>query len=123
MLRGPQPALYSIRIYTDILGRQPVESSPNFVMFALGSGVMLGLWARHDVQPSVGAPAGAAELAIVLANREAVEIAHAEWSARGRVIVQEPTLMDFGYTFTALDPDCHRLRVFAPAARDRDSRR
>jgi hypothetical protein len=24
--------------------------------------------------------------------------------------------MDFGYTFVALDPDKHRLRVFAPGA-------
>jgi hypothetical protein len=27
-----------------------------------------------------------------------------------------PTKMDFGTTFVALDPDGHRLRVFAPAA-------
>jgi hypothetical protein len=25
--------------------------------------------------------------------------------------------MDFGYTFVALDPDGHRLRVYAPAER------
>jgi predicted enzyme related to lactoylglutathione lyase len=30
-------------------------------------------------------------------------------------IVQPPTRMEFGYTCTALDPDGHRLRVFAPA--------
>jgi len=24
--------------------------------------------------------------------------------------------MDFGFTFVALDPDGHRLRVFAPSA-------
>ena len=27
-----------------------------------------------------------------------------------------PTAMDFGFTFVALDPDGHRLRVFAPGA-------
>jgi len=26
---------------------------------------------------------------------------------------QEPTDMDFGFTFTMADPDGHRLRVFA----------
>jgi hypothetical protein len=28
--------------------------------------------------------------------------------------VQSPIAMDFGFTFTAVDPDGHRLRVFAP---------
>jgi predicted enzyme related to lactoylglutathione lyase len=31
-------------------------------------------------------------------------------------VAQPPTRMDFGFTFLALDPDGHRLRVFAPAA-------
>jgi hypothetical protein len=30
-------------------------------------------------------------------------------------IIQEPTDMDFGRTFVGLDPDGHRVRVFAPA--------
>jgi hypothetical protein len=33
----------------------------------------------------------------------------------GLRIIQEPVKMDFGFTFTAADPDGHRLRVFAPA--------
>lgn len=36
---------------------------------------------------------------------------------RGLPMLQTPTTMDFGYTFTATDPDGHRLRVFSPAAR------
>ena len=38
------------------------------------------------------------------------------WAKLGLKILQEPTKMDFGYTFTAADPDGHRLRVFAAAA-------
>lgn len=34
---------------------------------------------------------------------------------RGLSIAQAPVAMDFGMTFVALDPDGHRLRVFAPA--------
>jgi predicted enzyme related to lactoylglutathione lyase len=45
----------------------------------------------------------------------AVEATHADWSKRGLTIAQPPTRMDFGHTFVALDPDGHRLRVFAPA--------
>src|SRR5262245_42171395 len=34
----------SARFYADVIGKPPVESSPTFAMFALESGVMLGLW-------------------------------------------------------------------------------
>jgi len=106
----------SAAFYADLLGKQPVESSPTFAMFALASGVMLGLWSRETVEPAVTSAAGSGELAIAVADRDAVETTHADWSARGLKIAQEPTDMDFGHTFVALDPDGHRLRVFAPSA-------
>jgi predicted lactoylglutathione lyase len=85
-------------------------------MFALASGMMLGLWARHTVEPATNITGGGAELAFTVSNNAEVETLHADWSQRGLVIAQKPVSMDFGYTFTALDPDSHRLRVFAPAA-------
>jgi len=106
----------SAAFYADLLGKQPVEASPTFAMFAMESGVMLGLWARHTVQPVVTAPAGGSEIAFTVADAEAVNAAHADWSKRGLTIAQKPTAMDFGHTFVALDPDGNRLRVFAPAA-------
>ena len=106
----------SAAFYADLLGKQPVESSPTFAMFALASGVMLGLWSRASVEPAVTSAAGSGELAIAVANRDAVETTHADWTRRGLEIAQEPTDMDFGFTFLALDPDGHRLRVFAPSA-------
>ena len=106
----------SAAFYADLLGKQPVESSPTFAMFALASGVMLGLWSRETVEPAVTSAAGSGELAIAVADRDAVESTHADWSRRGLKIAQEPTDMDFGRTFVALDPDGHRLRVFAPSA-------
>ena len=105
----------SAAFYADLLGRAPVESSPTFAMFAMTSGVMLGLWSRHTVEPSA-TPVGGAEIAFSLPDADAVTGMHADWSARGLKIAQPPTRMDFGYTFVALDPDGHRLRVFAPAA-------
>ena len=105
----------SAAFYTDLLGKQPVESSTTFAMFALSSGVMLGLWSRKTVQPAATSAAGGGELAIAVADRDAVETAHADWSKRGLKIAQVPTDMDFGRTFVALDPDGHRLRVFAPS--------
>ena len=36
-----------------------------------------------------------------------------DWAKRGLEIIQRPTEMEFGLTFVALDPDGHRLRVYA----------
>lgn len=47
---------------------------------------------------------------------EAVDAVWANWRQRGIAILQEPTDLDFGRTFTARDPDGHRLRVFHPFA-------
>lgn len=106
----------SAAFYADVLGRAPVEASPTFVMFALSTGVMLGLWLRDNVVPAADAAPGGAELAITVPNADAVRATHADWSRRKLPIAQTPTAMDFGLTFVALDPDGHRLRVFAPAA-------
>jgi catechol 2,3-dioxygenase-like lactoylglutathione lyase family enzyme len=102
--------------YADLLGRPAAQSSPTFVMFALESGVRLGLWGRGGVAPPANAPGGA-ELAFAVGGAAALDARCVEWRAKGLRIAQAPTDMDFGRTFVALDPDGHRLRVFAPAER------
>ena len=101
----------SAAFYADLLGREPVEASATFAMFALPSGIGLGLWSRHTVTPLAAASGGGTELAFTVEDVDAV---HANWNARGLPIAQAPTDMDFGRSFVALDPDGHRLRVFAP---------
>jgi catechol 2,3-dioxygenase-like lactoylglutathione lyase family enzyme len=101
--------------YAKLLGCKPVELSPTFALFALRSGLKLGLWARHTVEPAAAASGGGAELAFTVANAAAVDRTHADWQRQGLAILQEPTGMDFGRTFVALDPDQHRLRVFTPS--------
>jgi len=109
-------AVASADFYTALLSRPPVEKSPTFAMFALESGLMLGLWTRRGVEPAVAAPGSGGELAFSRADDEAVRMLYREWERRGLAMAQAPTRMDFGYTFVALDPDGHRLRVFAPLA-------
>lgn len=105
----------SAQLYAQLLGEPAIESSPTFAMFALGSGAMLGLWRRDTVQPPVVATPGASELALaVTGGRDAVDALHARWQAFGCTVLQTPTAMDFGYTFTVQDHDGHRVRVFAP---------
>ena len=105
----------SADFYAGLLGQPAAETSPIFALFALSSGLMLGLWSRHTVQPAATTSGGGAEIGLTVDSAGAVDAAHAEWSARGLKILQPPTDMDFGRTFVALDPDGHRLRVFSPA--------
>ena len=106
--------LESGRFYGALLDAKPVESSETFVLFALSSGLMLGLWSRATVTPPPTAAAGGAEVGIRVGTADAVDATFAAWKGQGVAIVQQPADLDFGRTFTALDPDGHRLRVFAP---------
>lgn len=67
------------------------------------------------MQPPVSTQAGAAELAMVVANPEAVQQMHDAWRALGVQIVQAPVTLEFGHTFVGVDPDGHRLRVYSRA--------
>ncbi|MBH1804683.1 VOC family protein [Stenotrophomonas maltophilia] len=105
----------SATFYSGILGKPPVEQSPGFALFLLGDGAALGLWQRDDVQPAVSAQAGAAELAMLVANPETVQQTHDAWRALGVQILQAPVTLEFGHTFVGVDPDGHRLRVYSRA--------
>lgn len=107
----------SATFYQTLLDIAPVEQSPTFALFVLPSGWKLGLWSRHTVEPaaSAGALGGHGELGLAVADGEAVDRLYRRWQELGLAILQPPTAMDFGYTFTAADPDGHRLRVFALA--------
>ncbi len=104
----------SARFFAGLLGQSPLETSPTFAMFALGEGAMLGLWKRDTVAPPACGLPGSCELAFAVQGHEAVNDRHSRWRALGCAVLQHPTQMDFGYTFTVQDPDGHRVRVFAP---------
>lgn len=105
----------SARFYAGLLGCEPVEASPTFVLFALETGLMLGLWSRHTVEPKPQAAGGGAELGFKVPDDAAVDATHADWVGRGVPMLMPPTVLDFGRSFVALDPDGHRLRVYALA--------
>jgi catechol 2,3-dioxygenase-like lactoylglutathione lyase family enzyme len=105
--------LASARFYAGLLGDEPIDTSPTFAMFQLESGQLIGLWARHAVEPAAGAAVGGGEVGFMVDDEATVEATHSAWAGRGVTILQEPTTMDFGRTFTAQDPDGHRLRVFS----------
>lgn len=106
----------SSRFYADLLAAEPVEASPTFVLFACDSGLKLGLWSRHTVRPAPGAEPGAGELGFRVVDKAAVDAAHVAWQAKGVKMLAPPIEQEFGRSFVALDPDGHRLRVYALAA-------
>lgn len=105
----------SAAFWCDLLGRETIEISDTFAMLPLGGGLTLGLWRVGGVQPAASILGGGGEIAVAVASDAAVDATHADWAARGLTIAQAPTAMDFGRTFTALDPDGHRIRVFHPS--------
>lgn len=106
----------SANFYNDLLGQAPVESSPNFALFAFDSGLRLGLWSKTQALPAPTGAAGSTEIGFALSSDQAVSALFDQWSAKRLAILQTPTKMDFGFTFVVADPDGHRVRVFAPAA-------
>ncbi|MBU6519876.1 drug:proton antiporter [Pantoea sp. B270] len=100
--------------YAALFDIKPAELSPTFAMFVFESGFKLGIWSQYTVEPALSLPASAARSEIVFktARKDDVDFLYHEWGVlREITIIQSPVRMDFGYTFTALDPDGHRLRV------------
>ncbi len=110
----------STDFYTGLFDCVPVEATEHFALFALNPAFRFGVWSRSDVQPKVSGTqlSGGGEIAIPVADAAQVDALYADWSARQIALAQAPVMMDFGYTFTVLDPDGHRLRVYAPAMRN-----
>jgi predicted enzyme related to lactoylglutathione lyase len=106
----------SAAFYQQLLGRAPVECSPTFAMFKMEAGVILGLWSRHTVAPATQVGGGGHEVCFAAQGKPAVDALFKDWGGRGLTVAQAPVEMDFGYTFVMLDPDQHRLRVFASNA-------
>lgn len=113
LLYVADPAL-SAAFYERFLGRPPIESSRTFCMFPLNPSTMLGLWIRDEITPPATAAGGGAELAVTVDSAATVDAQHVAWRDMGIPIAQAPLDLDFGRSFVALDPDGHRIRVFAP---------
>ena len=103
----------STAFYSQLLGRQPVENSPTFALYVLDNGIKIGLWIAGEIEPTPK-PAGGVEISFSEPNDAAVSATYEKWSEVAPV-VQEPTRMDFGFSFVVEDPDGHRLRVFSLA--------
>ncbi len=99
------------QFYQDLLGIKPEEASVTFHSFKLSNGMRLALKAKYSVVPPTEEKSGNGELAFTLNSDKKVDELFAKWQAKKISIIFPPTQMPFGYTFVAIDPDGHRLRV------------
>lgn len=102
--------LVSSLFYQDLLGINPEKDSPTFHFFKLSNGMGLGLKANHSVEPPAHENSGG-ELVFTFDNNQEVDELFVEWQSKEITISQSPTIVPYGYTFVALDPDGNRLRV------------
>lgn len=107
----------SLGFYKQLLKKDPLQASPSFTMFGMDSGLTLALWDVKEVEPPLSDLGTGGEIGLNVGSNEALDAVYDEWVRDGLTIAQEPVGMGFGRTFTALDPDGHRLRVYAPKGR------
>jgi hypothetical protein len=104
---------HSTALYCQILQAKPLQVAEGFVLFVLDNGHKVGLWARSAASPALQG-SGGSELAFTVSSRAEVDAAYVQWQGleAGPVILSPPQEVGFGYTFCALDPDGHCLRVY-----------
>jgi predicted enzyme related to lactoylglutathione lyase len=100
----------STDFYKMILKADPVFTSPRYVAFSAGEGVLFAIW-TGGTAPDISAPRYS-EVGIMLSSDAAVDQLYEEWKqSPGINIIQEPQTEVFGRTFLVKDPDGHIIRV------------
>ncbi|OKB65571.1 phenazine biosynthesis protein [Serratia marcescens] len=103
----------STAFYQAILGEGPIEAFPGFSVFSLKDGFILGLQTKHDIEPKPQPAFGGFELCLTDISIEEVDAIYRDFKARNVPMALPPSRLEFGYTFVALDPDGHRIRLCA----------
>ncbi|MGH2343297.1 VOC family protein [Segnochrobactraceae bacterium EtOH-i3] len=103
----------STNFYKTILNAEPVQTFQDFSVFVLTESFTLGIQSKHAIDPKPQAAFGGFEISMSYATNAEVDDLCREWKAKNIAMALEPTMLDFGYTFVATDPDGHRLRVCA----------
>ncbi|KTD10804.1 bleomycin resistance protein [Legionella gratiana] len=103
----------STHFYSELLNVQPIHTEPDYAMFLLKPGLRLGLWSQNSVKPAPTIFGGGSEFAIQVVDEQTIDELFENYQNKNFRMIQEPTNMDFGYTFVTCDPDDHRIRFFS----------
>lgn len=100
--------------YAKVFDAKSNVLSPTFVFIPLLSNLSLGLKQLDQTVPPANKSGGGTELSLIVENEVELNELYLEWRSKEVRFFQQPTELVFGKTFVALDPDEHRIRVFAP---------
>lgn len=100
--------------YAKIFDAKSDALSPTFVFIPLLPNLSLGLKQLDQTVPPTNKSGGGTELSLIVENEIELDELYQEWKSKEVRFSQQPTELVFGKTFVALDPDEHRIRVFAP---------
>ncbi|MDR0960703.1 MAG: VOC family protein [Propionibacteriaceae bacterium] len=104
----------STAFWEKVLGVTATETfGDDFSFFAFDGGFMLGIQNKDEISPAPQPAWGGFEICLADTDNETVNRLYTEWKEAGIELLDEPADQGFGYTFVAVDPDGHRLRVCA----------
>lgn len=103
----------SMVFYKKVFECEPKLLSPTFVVVEFAENVKITLKQTDALTPSSSVRGGGTELSIPTINRTELDTLFEKWQALGVNFAQEREESVYGINFVALDPDGHRLRVFA----------
>ncbi|MCW8336554.1 glyoxalase [Vibrio paucivorans] len=87
--------------------------SPSFAVIEFASNVKVTLQQIDSLTPTSVVTGGGTELSIPVESKAVLEKIYRSWLLKGIEFAQLPEESVFGINFVALDPDGHRIRVFA----------
>ena len=103
----------SMDFYSKAFDCKPTLLSPTFAAITFGSNVKITLKQSDALTLTSKVTGGGTELSIAMTDKQALENLYKEWRAKGIQFEQTPEESVFGINFVAIDPDSHRIRIFA----------
>lgn len=104
----------SATFYEILFGCKPVAVFPTYAVFSFPNGFHLGLWSTSAKNFVSAGNGHRSELAFMVPEECEVRRLCDEWGKLGIQLDQGLMQAVFGWTFVALDPDGHRIRVCTP---------
>lgn len=103
----------SKHFYASIFECEPNVLSPTFVALDFADNVTITLKQRDALTPKSTITGGGTELSMPVTDKSTLDELYQSWIEKGVEFVQHPESSVFGVNFVAVDPDGHRIRVFA----------
>lgn len=110
-IRYVDDAHASARFYGKLLGAEPSYDAPVFASIPIAGDLRLAFWNRDVILPPIEGKGSEGELCLSAKTPDELDRLWAGWKDDGIAILQDPVDLPFGRTFTAADPDGHRIRV------------